>query len=78
MPHGILNWTFNDVVRFLKDRNFSLNHTEGSHYFYIGSYKGSFRQVCVPFHGVKSINPKTIEGIIRQSGIPKEEWLRKK
>ncbi len=75
MPRGVFNWTFNDVVRFLKDYHFSLNYVEGSHYFYIGSYGGNFRQVCVPFHGSKSIDPRTLKGIIKQSGIPKEKWL---
>jgi predicted RNA binding protein YcfA (HicA-like mRNA interferase family) len=75
MPRGVFNWTFNDVVRFLKDYNFSLNHVEGSHYFYVGSCGGIFRQVCVPFHGKRTIDPRTLKGIINQSGIPKEKWL---
>jgi len=59
-PRGIFNWTFNDVVRFLKDNDFSLNHIEGSHYFYTGY---QFKQ-------------RTLKGIILQSGIPKEKWLQ--
>ncbi|MFH0803946.1 MAG: type II toxin-antitoxin system HicA family toxin [Candidatus Tagabacteria bacterium] len=77
MPRGYYNWTFNDIVRFLKDYNFSMNHIEGSHYFYVGHYAGSFRQVCVPFHGSRAISPKTLKGIIRQSGISKEKWINK-
>jgi len=75
MPRGYYNWTFNVVVRFLKDNYFILNHTEGSHYFYIGHYGGNFRQVYVSFHGSRAISPRTLKGIIRQSGIPKEKWL---
>lgn len=75
MPRRIFNWTFNEVVRFLKDRRFSLNHIEGSHYFYVGNYGGKFRQVCVPFHGSRSLDLKTMKGIIKQSGIPKKEWF---
>jgi predicted RNA binding protein YcfA (HicA-like mRNA interferase family) len=78
MSRNVFNWTFNDVVRFLKDYNFSLNHVEGGHYFYTGCYKGKLYQVCVPFHGNKSIDPRTLKGIINQSGIEKEKWLGNK
>ena len=33
MTRGIFNWTFDDVVRFLKDRDFTFNDVTGSHYF---------------------------------------------
>jgi predicted RNA binding protein YcfA (HicA-like mRNA interferase family) len=78
MPRRIFNWTFDDVVRFLKDYHFSLNHVEGSHYFYAGAYGGKFRQVCVPFHGARALDPRTMKGIINQSGIPKEKWFDSK
>jgi len=77
MTRGVFNWSFNDVVSFLKDYHFSLNHVEGSHYFYVGFVGGELKQVCVPFHGSRSIDPKTLNGIIRQSGISKKEWLNK-
>lgn len=76
MPRGLFNWTFHDVVRFLKERNFSLNYTKGSHFFYVGNYRGKFRQVTVQFHGTTPLKPRTLKGIIRQSGIPQEEWLK--
>ncbi len=75
MPRGLYNWTAEDVVRFLKEKGFVLNYTKGSHYFYIGRYGGAFRQVCVPFHGSRVIKPRTLKGMIRQSGILKSEWL---
>lgn len=77
MPRGLYNWTAEDVVRFLKAHGFVLNHTKGSHYYYVGKYGGAFRQVCVPFHGSRIIKPRTLKGIIRQSGVPKERWLTK-
>ena len=77
MPRGFLNWTSEDVVRLLKAHGFILNHTKGSHFYYVGHCGGMFRQVCVPFHGSKTIKPRTLKGIILQSGIPKEEWLKK-
>lgn len=74
MPNGIHNWRFIDIKRFLSDNNFRLNYVEGSHYFFIGTYNNSVRQVCVPFHGAKAVNPKTMKSIIVQSGIPLKEW----
>ena len=75
MPRGLNNWNFNDVVRFLRDYGFRQNYTEGSHFYYTGSYSQKFRQVCVPFHGKKSIKPRTLKSIITQSGIPQKEWV---
>ena len=77
MTRGLFNWTSEDVVRFIKEKGFSLNHTRGSHYFYVGRYGGEFRQVCVPFHGSRVLKPRTLKGIIRQSGIPQKEWLER-
>ena len=76
MPRGFYNWAAEDVVRFLRARGFVLNYAKGSHYYYVGRAGGTFRQVCVPFHGSRTIKPRTLKGIILQSGIPKEEWLR--
>jgi predicted RNA binding protein YcfA (HicA-like mRNA interferase family) len=75
MPNGMFNWTFDDVVDFLKEKGFRLNYINASHYFYVGSYKNVIRQVCVPFHGKTAIKPRTLKGIILQSGIPQKEWV---
>ena len=77
MPRGLLNWTFDEVVQFLKDNNFSLNYVNSSHYYYIGFVDKKMRQVCVPFHGSKSLKPRTMKGIILQSGISKVDWVAK-
>jgi predicted RNA binding protein YcfA (HicA-like mRNA interferase family) len=76
MTRGLFNWTAEDVARFLKERNFSHLYTKGSHFFYVGKFAGAPRQVCIPFHGSRIIKPRTLNGIIRQSGIPKGEWLK--
>lgn len=77
MVRGLFNWTAEDVVRFLKARDFSVDHTRGSHWYYVGFASGKVRIVCVPFHGSRSIKPRTLKGIIEQSGIDKKEWLKK-
>lgn len=76
MPKKLFNWTFRDVDEFLKENKFSLHHTNGSHFYYIG-YKNKIpRHVCVPFHGSRAIKPRTLKGIILQSGILQAEWLK--
>ena len=77
MPRGILNWSFGDVVDFLRERGFVLNYTNASHYYYVGHVNKVYRQVCVPFHGNRAIKPRTMNGIILQSGIDKKEWINR-
>lgn len=77
MPKGLLNWKFADVEKFLKKYKFTLNYVNGSHYYYIGHFEKTLRHVCVPFHSSVSIKPRTMRGIVLQSGIPKIEWLKK-
>ncbi len=76
MPRGYFNWTAEKVVRFLKKYNFSHIYTKGSHMFYSGYYNNQKRQVCIPFHGKSSLKPRTLKGIITQSGIPAKEWIK--
>jgi len=76
MPNGLRNWKFRDAERFLKKNKFSLNHTNGSHFYYTGHVNKVLKNVCVPYHGSKSIKPRTLKGIILQSGISKKEWLK--
>lgn len=77
MTRGVFNWNFYDVENFLKKYKFRLNHIEGSHYYFVGSYNDIIRQVHVPFHTTKTLKPRTVKGIIAQSGIPKEKWINK-
>jgi predicted RNA binding protein YcfA (HicA-like mRNA interferase family) len=77
MSNGIMNWTFADIESFLKENNFSLNHVRGSHYYYVGYQNKKMCQVCVPRHGNVALKPRTMKGIILQSGIDKKVWLGK-
>lgn len=74
MPNKVFNWTFNDVVAVLKENGFSLNHIKGSHYFYVGFVNKKMHQVCVPKHGNLVFKPKTLKGMVLQSGLTKEKW----
>ncbi|MEK7194306.1 MAG: type II toxin-antitoxin system HicA family toxin [Patescibacteria group bacterium] len=76
MPRDVFNWTFADIDKFLKDHSFKIAKSNSSHFFYRGISAGKLCIVCVPFHGGnKTIKPKTLKGIISQSGISKEEWV---
>ncbi len=75
MPRGKSNWTFRDVEQFLKAHGFVLHHVRGSHYYFRGYQAKLLRVTHVQYHGAGSIHPKTLGSIIRQSGIPKEEWM---
>jgi predicted RNA binding protein YcfA (HicA-like mRNA interferase family) len=76
MPRGLFNWTFKDIEKFLKANGFVYKYTNGSHYYFQGIYKGSIRVVCVPFHGKNTIKPRTVKGIILQSGVDKDTWFK--
>ena len=41
-------------------------------------YEKILRNICVPFHTSKTIKPRTLKGIIIQSGISQKEWINKK
>ncbi|NQU82886.1 MAG: type II toxin-antitoxin system HicA family toxin [Parcubacteria group bacterium] len=75
MSRRLFNWTFTDVEKFLRKKGFWLGNVEGSHYYYVDSKS---HIVQVPFHGSKSLKPKTLKGMIRQSGIPQDIWLDRK
>ncbi len=77
MPRGLYNQTAEEIVRFLKEYGFRHTYTKGSHFYYFGKYNEKDRQVCVPFHGKKTIKPRTLKGIISQSGVPKKKWLNR-
>lgn len=74
MPNGLFNWTFSDVVNILKDNGFKLDHIKGSHFIYLGTREGRVWYVCVPKHANQSLKPRTMKGIVLQSGLPKKVW----
>lgn len=74
MPRGKHNWTFNDVESFLKQHKFTLDHVKGSHYYFVAFRSGKFWMTHVQYHGSRSLHPKTLNSIIRQSGLSPEEW----
>ncbi len=74
MSNRVFNWTFDDVVRVLKDNGFRLDHTKGSHHYYVKTIGGKKHEVCVAYHGKSVFKPRTLKGIITQSGLLKGAW----
>ena len=74
MSRGVFNWTYKDVVAVLKEHKFQLNHIDSSHHFYVKFVNGRIFQVQVPFHGKKSFKPRTLNGMIAQSGLSRADW----
>ena len=77
MTRRLHNWTAENIIRFLRNNGFEHSHTRGSHMFYVGNVGNQIKQVCIPFHGSRSINPKTFKSIIMQSGISQKYWMEK-
>lgn len=73
MPNRLHNWTYKDVTRVLKEQRFQLQHVRGSHHYFVGSTKGTMRQVCVPRHGKEAFKPRTLKAMIAQSGLGETE-----
>lgn len=73
MPHGIKNWVYKDVAAFLKEKGFVFyEERKGSHEAWVNPSTECV--VEINYHAQKSFPPRTLETMIRQSGIPKKEW----
>lgn len=75
MARGLHAWTTYAVISFLKKHDFVHHRTNGSHFQYKKIVDGTGRLVTVASHGSKNIPIGTMNSIVRQSGIPKNEWL---
>lgn len=63
--------TSREVIKALEKAGFLFERQKGSHRIYI---KGSIG-VTVPYHN-KDLKPKTLQHIIKQSGLELEEFLK--
>ncbi len=75
MTKGISNWDFRDVRGFLVQHGFQLHHIKGSHYYFRRYHDSKIYMTHVQHHGSRSIPEGTMGAIIKQSGIPKSEWI---
>lgn len=72
MPNGLSNWGERDVVDFLKEHGFQFyENRKGSHYAYINKTTSNVVEINIP---KDSYVPRTLETMIRQSGLSKSVW----
>jgi len=77
MARRLRNWTFKDVVDFLKDHDFYLSeYGSGSHYVHFVSRDKKFTVEVNRIHRGKSYPIRTLETMIQNSGISKKEWIK--
>jgi len=76
MPSPLRGWSAHDVIKFLKKQGFTLHRSSGSHFHYKKSLANQHFLVTVAYHGNKDIPIGTINSIVRQSGIPKDNWVK--
>lgn len=76
MPKGLNNWTYKDVIDFLREKGFYFSkEKEGSHEVWIS--KDGTSTVEINFmQGNESYPIRTLETMIRQSNIDKKEWRK--
>ncbi|HLC75369.1 MAG TPA: type II toxin-antitoxin system HicA family toxin [Candidatus Nanoarchaeia archaeon] len=70
--------TGREVIRVLNSSGFSIRNQTGSHVQLVGIDNGGKKHlVTVPDHGNKEIPIGTLLSIIRQSGMTRDEFLRR-
>jgi len=62
------------IVRALERAGFYIHHSSGSHVQMKHSDKPELR-VTIPYHSI-DVPPGTLNSIIRQSGLSREEFLK--
>lgn len=74
MPKGLQNWSYKDVISFLKERGFSFyKERQGSHEAWISSDGKAVVEINVT---KKPYPPLTLLTMIRQSCIDRKEWRK--
>lgn len=76
MPNGLSNWSYRDVIKFLKDFEFTFyKYKFGSHEAWISSDKKNIVEVNV-IKNSESYPELTLKTMIRQSGLSQKEWRK--
>jgi len=64
--------TAKDAVRVISKLGFDLARQSGSHVIFKNS---TGKRVTIPYHAGKTLHPKIVQSIIRDSGLSTEEFL---
>jgi len=74
MARGLNNWTYKDVIEFLREKEFVFyEEKKGSHEAWISKDETAIVEVNF-IQGNESYSPRTLKTMIRQSKIDKKEW----
>ena len=78
MTRILRNWNYREVTRFLKENGFEFGYPmKGSHQASIKlNEKGEPRWIVEVSRPKTSYKQKTLAAMIRDSGIPQEEWIK--
>ena len=78
MPRGLDNWSYRDLIDFLKENGFSFyKERGGSHSAWIKKGVGNYPDRIVEVNLThKSYAISTLKIMIRQSGIDQKEWRK--
>lgn len=76
MSKGLKNWTYKDVVCFLKQHFFKHSHIKGSHCYYTGNVDNKKVLTWIPKHNSKPLPILTLKCTISKSGIPELFWKK--
>jgi len=78
MVNRLFNWTYRDVTNFLKEHDFNFYEAlKGSHESWIKLTENGEPDRIVEVNFTHCSYPvKTLKTMIRQSGIPQEEWIK--
>jgi len=78
MPRRLRNWNYRNVIDFLKTNDFRFSKPlDGSHERWIKVGQDGQSDITVEINFTHSSYPlKTLDRIIRQSGLGKDEWMK--
>jgi predicted RNA binding protein YcfA (HicA-like mRNA interferase family) len=62
-----------DVIKVLRNLGFVLVRQSGSHMI----YKKGEQRITIPYHSGQTLHPKVLKSIIKDSGIPEPEFLKR-
>ena len=73
MSNGLPKATAEEAIRVVERLGFSVVRQSGSHRIYKNS-RGT--RVTIPFHAGKTLHPKVVKAILRDTGLAPEEFRR--
>jgi hypothetical protein len=78
MPRRLHNWSYKEVINFLRERGFSFHRElRGSHQAWIKHGASGENDAIVELNFTHHWHPQgTLEMFVKKSGIDKSEWFK--